>query len=370
VRWRENGRRPQKVGFGSRTEALNWWDDEVKPRLRNGAPARRDTTLREHAERYLRVHGCAPRTRQALREQLGLPDTKPERPRERSYLTAMETFGDRQLGELERAGGEIAEWVASLPASQQARKLSALKQVLNAAVAWDLLAKNPAGVVTPAKVARVEVDAFADTDEIDAVAAEIGPPWDTLVVVASEAGLRPEELAALERRDVDRRAGVLLVQRAYAVGAGLKAYGKTSRSLRAVPLTDRALDALERLPVSLSTPLLFPTYSAGGTNGTPGHVNLANWRRRHWRPALRSAGLERDATIWLPKPYALRHTFATWALDAGFDVFELARMMGTSVAMIDRTYGHLAKGHAERARDRLNRRPSIVVAEDAANDVR
>jgi hypothetical protein len=46
-------------------------------------------------------------------------------------------------------------------------------------------------------------------------------------------------------------------------------------------------------------------------------------------------------------------------------VFELARLMGTSVAMIDRTYGHLARGHAERARERLNRRPSIVT-EDAA----
>jgi integrase len=64
-----------------------------------------------------------------------------------------------------------------------------------------------------------------------------------------------------------------------------------------------------------------------------------------------------------PKPYVLRHTFATWALEAGFDLFELARPMGTSAAMIDRTYGHLARGHAERARDRLNRRPSIVVAE-------
>jgi hypothetical protein len=39
--------------------------------------------------------------------------------------------------------------------------------------------------------------------------------------------------------------------------------------------------------------------------------------------------------------------------------------MGTSVAMIDKTYGHLARGHAERARDRLNRRPSIVSVEAA-----
>ena len=34
--------------------------------------------------------------------------------------------------------------------------------------------------------------------------------------------------------------------------------------------------------------------------------------------------------------------------------------------MIDKTYGHLAKGHAEQARERLNGRPSIVADEDAA----
>lgn len=33
--------------------------------------------------------------------------------------------------------------------------------------------------------------------------------------------------------------------------------------------------------------------------------------------------------------------------------------------VIDRTYGHLAKGQAERARDRLNRRPSISSTEAA-----
>jgi len=37
--------------------------------------------------------------------------------------------------------------------------------------------------------------------------------------------------------------------------------------------------------------------------------------------------------------YDLRHTYATSSLAAGIDIFTLARRMGTSVAMIDRTYG-------------------------------
>ena len=39
---------------------------------------------------------------------------------------------------------------------------------------------------------------------------------------------------------------------------------------------------------------------------------------------------------------------------SGLSIFELARYMGTSVEMIDRTYGHLAKGAEESARSKLD----------------
>ena len=39
----------------------------------------------------------------------------------------------------------------------------------------------------------------------------------------------------------------------------------------------------------------------------------------------------------------MRHTFATWSLAAGMSIFVLARRMGTSVPVIDATYGHLAR---------------------------
>ena len=40
--------------------------------------------------------------------------------------------------------------------------------------------------------------------------------------------------------------------------------------------------------------------------------------------------------------YDLRHTYATFALRAGVPVFALSRFMGTSIAMNDLHYGHLA----------------------------
>jgi hypothetical protein len=42
--------------------------------------------------------------------------------------------------------------------------------------------------------------------------------------------------------------------------------------------------------------------------------------------------------------YDLRSTFASNALAAGISVFELARVMGTSVAMVERHYGTLIEG--------------------------
>jgi hypothetical protein len=52
----------------------------------------------------------------------------------------------------------------------------------------------------------------------------------------------------------------------------------------------------------------------------------------------------------------MRHTFATEALAAGVSIFELARLMGTSVAMIDRRYGHLARDSEASIRARLEAR--------------
>jgi hypothetical protein len=47
--------------------------------------------------------------------------------------------------------------------------------------------------------------------------------------------------------------------------------------------------------------------------------------------------------------YDLRHTYATFALRAGVSVFAVSRFMGSSIAMIDYHYGHLARDSREHA---------------------
>ena len=51
----------------------------------------------------------------------------------------------------------------------------------------------------------------------------------------------------------------------------------------------------------------------------------------------------------------MRHTFATWAIAAGVSLFDLSRVMGTSVDQLDRVYGHLLGDSLDRVRGALDR---------------
>jgi integrase len=79
-----------------------------------------------------------------------------------------------------------------------------------------------------------------------------------------------------------------------------------------------------------------------------GHIDDNKWRWREWTPALRAAGIEHR------RIYDCRHTFASWAIAGGVQLFYLARIMGTSVAQIDATYGHLLPDSEEYLRGLLD----------------
>jgi integrase len=149
-----------------------------------------------------------------------------------------------------------------------------------------------------------------------------------MIVFAAATGLRPSELFALEQGDVDRTGGVVQIRRAYANGRVKQT--KTRLSRRAVPLQAIAFEALDQLQPRGQSPLLFP-------NARGGYLDFRNFNRRHWKPEQRAVGIEPLRDL-----YDLRHTYATFALRAGVPVFALSRFMGTSIAMIDLHYGHLA----------------------------
>lgn len=66
------------------------------------------------------------------------------------------------------------------------------------------------------------------------------------------------------------------------------------------------------------------------------------------REARRRAGLDDDVVM-----YALRHTAISEMIANGLDAFAVARLAGTSTAMIDAHYGHLCAARTKDALDRM-----------------
>jgi integrase len=318
-RYRLDGRgsrRPQVGGFATRTQAQRALKRELA-RLRPGGRAA-TITLAELVEEYLEVHQAAPATIEKLRWLLG---------------KATAALGGVRLVELRSEA--ICVWQRTLPRGHRFEATQALRQVLNRAVAWELIEVNPAkrGVENPLR-RFPEKRPFESWAEVESVAAELGRVFGPMIVFAAATGLRPSELFALEHRDLDRAGGVVYVRRAYTKGRVIST--KTTRSTRAVPLQAKALEALDRLPGGESR-LLFPAPRGG-------HVDLHSFRERYWRPAQRAAGIDP-----IRRPYDLRHTYATFALRAGVSIFDLSRFMGASLAMIDKHYGHLARDGRQHA---------------------
>jgi integrase len=311
------GKRCRKSPFANKNAALAYFRDVIEPELR-AETVTPELTLSELVELYLERHAVSVRERtiMELRKRL------------RYAVTA---FGDVSLRDLERMSGEIASWRATLPERSRYGVTSALRQTLEAGCRWGHISTNPAKLAgrnpqPPPRAIRTYTG-----EELEAIAAELSPAYRTLPVFCAEVGLRPEEWGALERRDIDRHAGFLTLRQTISSGRVVE-LGKTTRSRRQVPLSARALGALDSIPPRLDTPYVFPAHRGGA-------FDLANFRRRQWRPAIEAAGIVMPARI-----YDLRSTFASNALAARISIYELARIMGTSIGMIERHYGALLDG--------------------------
>lgn len=339
IRWPEEGQRRFQAGFRTKTDARDWFNENIAPRLRRGGPSA-DITLAEFATIYLDrwAPTVSDRTARTLREWLA---------------PARTTFGSFTLAELEGAAEDIARWRASLPSEDRRYKATrALRQVLAAAVRWRYIAHNPALSAGPNPQPRgEEIHPFAG-EEIGRIVQEMAPRDAALVVFAAETGLRTNEWMATERRDIDRANPAVAVARRWARGQATP-YPKTQR--RRVPLTPRAVEALSWLPARIDTPLLFPSPEGH-------HIHLDNWRLRVWYPALEAAGLEKRG------PYELRHTFASNALHAGVSIFELSRLMGASIETIQMHYGHLVRESEDHLRGLLAGRVGDEVAFDESGE--
>jgi integrase len=212
-------------------------------------------------------------------------------------------------------------------ASSVNRDMAALRAALNFAhdagdvttdMAWRV-------ALRPTKNADGQRDAYLDraqrSDLIAAAQTDVGIFLRALCLVP----LRPGALAALTVANFDKRLDVLTVGK-----------DKAGR--------DRKI----KLPPSLAT--FFADCAKDKLPSAPlvARADGKHWDKDAWKKPVKAAA----RAVKLPDSitsYAMRHSAITDLVTGGLDLLTIAQLSGTSVAMIERHYGHLRADHAAAA---------------------
>lgn len=196
---------------------------------------------------------------------------------------------------------------------------------------------------------------FLEAPEASAIVANTAPRLTAAVGAGLVAGLRIDEVVHLRPADVDLELGILYVQpKPTPWHARRKVWKPKSRhSVREIPL-EPSLAAVFRahLATYASEAWCFPAYDRD--DRPMSRTGLT----RAFQQIVGDAGLvttPRDpATVTF---HTLRHTFASWLVMEGVDLFTVAQLLGhASIDQVQATYAHLSPDHRARAVARLAQR--------------
>lgn len=251
-------------------------------------------------------------------------------------LVDSSALGSVKLGKL--TPRHIAEWKKNYLASTPGRasfnrNATALRAALNLAhqrqeVLSDLAWREE---LRPFKNATRRRKQYLSPSErrslTECATAEVRPFLEALTLIP----VRPGDIAKLRVADLDLSARTLRIPA-----------GKTGA--RDIPLSSKAIAHF--------------TQCARGKHPAAWLISRADggqWSRFAWRDQIREA----VKIAKLPKAtvaYTLRHSTITDLVTDGLDLFTVAQVSGTSIAMIEAHYGHLQQEHARAALERLSQR--------------
>ncbi len=155
----------------------------------------------------------------------------------------------------------------------------------------------------------------ADEEKLYLLAAS--QPLQDIATLMLDTGMRPEEVCRIQRENVNLDEGYLLVP-----------FGKTKAARRKLALSERAYSVLSSRVdnIKIKGEWLFP----GRGDGDKPLVKINN---------AHTAAVKRSKVAPF-KLYALRHTFATRAAQAGVDLVTLAALLGHSRLTMVMRYAH------------------------------
>ena len=165
---------------------------------------------------------------------------------------------------------------------------------------------------------------------------------DALIVsILAYAGLRPGELRALPLEGF--RENTILVQRAANPDGSSKP--TKNRQHRTVRLLSALAQDVREYKFAIGRPPE-KTLILLHDDGDPWDKNAWQmWRADRWAPACRAVGLDP-----VPRPYDLRHSFASLLLAEGKQPIWCAKQLGHTLAVFLSTYAHLIDEFEDRER--------------------
>jgi len=198
------------------------------------------------------------------------------------------------------------------------RNLASLKAALNRAFSDSLVASDTAWrtVGKFQKVSKGRQAAYLARHQRNRLLQACSPDLENFVKAVLLTGARPGELAALRVCDFNRHQGVVLFPSGK-VGSRPAQLSSEATALFATVTRDRVGSA----------PLLL-------------RADGKKWGKDSWKEPFRLAARQAllpDNVVM----YSLRHTAISEMIMGGMDTFVVSRLTGTSVAMIEKTYGHL-----------------------------
>lgn len=361
----ESLRRACHIGFRKMTGSsagtwmVRWRDDVTGKRHYNSLgefetlpPSDRRDAAVKAAEEWLRHVGAGGRTepvtvRKAceayvthLRAQRRAATAKDSEHRFRRWVDADPVLSRVELTKLQPA--HMVAWRKRLTespvigkngkerlrsASAINRDMTAVRAALNHAFEQRLVMSDAAWrtALKPHEAADARRDLYLDREQrqklIGAAAADVAALLRGLSLVP----LRPGALALRDVADLNKKLGTLRIGK-----------DKAGRD-RVLPLLPSAVaffaeHAKRALP---SAPLLR-------------QANGSRWNKDAWKRPIKEAAkvakLPRATTA-----YTLRHSVITDLVAGGLDLMTVAKLSGTSVAMIEKHYGHLRAEHARKA---------------------
>jgi len=232
-----------------------------------------------------------------------------------------------------------------------------LKNALGQAVKWRYLTFNPCDGTELPRRNNKEMSALSLEEALAFLEALKGTKHEALLSLALYTGLRPSEYLALRwKPDVDLERGTITVNRSIArvKQEWLFREPKTQKSHRSVPLVPELINLLERhriaqLQERLARGRAWIDMDLVFCNEVGQPLDRGAIMRNHFRPILRSAGLNESLRL-----YDLRHSCATLLFHRDVHPKLVSEILGhSSIQITLDTYTHVLPNMKRGAMDLL-----------------